>query len=107
MWMNEGEIDQVVRACESRGDDRPIAKRAAKFLWVLMDETNSHSDGWPYWSAPSKAANKLMELLKPYMYPWGAAEDITEADYKRALVPIKAFYTRRGYAAGMEWPSDE
>jgi len=61
-----------------------------------MEQTNEHSDGWAYWSAPLKAADKLMTLIE--------SGDATEAQYKSALSPIKAFYTRRGNAAGMTFP---
>ena len=62
-----------------------------------MNEVNEHSDGWSYWNPPAKAAAKLMKIVNGYMEP-------TEYQLKLALIPIKSFYTRRGYAAGMKFP---
>jgi hypothetical protein len=103
-WMNSMDIDMLANR---NLDHRPIAKRAARFLYNLKEQTNDRSDGWAHWPLPSTAAKRLTDLLTPFKYPYGSDRDITEAEYKLALRPIKSFYTRRGYAAGMEWPSDE
>ena len=67
---------------------------ATKFLEAYMREVNAHSDGWPYWSAPVKAAAKLMTVIE-------LGEPATIADVRKALIPIKSFMTRRGRLAGM------
>jgi len=92
-WMNEGEIDQAVE----RHKDHPVLARATKFLADLRDETNAHSDGWYSWPLPGHAAKQLMGMIQ---HPEYAAEE----NFKKALAPIKAFYTKRGNAAGMKWP---
>ena len=94
--MNEYEIDSAVRKYRP---ETPSG-RAAQFLSDFRNEVNAHSDGWPYWSAPVRSANKLMEFLQ------GPEDAVTRSEkaLKAALVPIKAFYTRRGFAAGMEMP---
>lgn len=91
-FMNEWEIANNVE----RYRDHPVLGPAARFLAAYRDEVNAHSDGWPYWSAPVKAAAKLMTLIE--------AGHATEGELRHALSPIKAFMTRRGTAAGMTLP---
>lgn len=100
MFMNEWEIADAV----DRFARDPVLGPAARYLRAFMHEVNAHSDGWPYWSPPCKAAGKLQELLHAHMdghrYPQPAPA--TAADVKRCLSPIKAFMSRRGLAAGMK-----
>lgn len=94
-WMNEYDVE---RAVDLIGDETPNLRRGAQVLYNLMEWTNSHSDGWPYWQKPSRAASKLMEHLEAAnrnRYR-GDEEDITDAELKAALSPIKAFLTRQG-----------
>ncbi|HEX9085916.1 MAG TPA: hypothetical protein VF867_00130 [Arthrobacter sp.] len=93
-WMNEYEVE---RAVARFGEDTPYLRRGARVLYSLMEWTNSHSDGWPYWQKPARAANKLMGVLASASNtPRGGEVDITDADLKKALSPIKAFLTRQG-----------
>jgi hypothetical protein len=105
MWMNEFEIEQAIEKFKSH----PVLGKGARFLGAFRDEVNEHSDGWPYWKLPGKAAEKLMDLLHGHMYAGMGAyprlAEPTEADLKKAVAPIKSFYTRRGSAAGMKFPS--
>lgn len=94
MWMNGWEIDSMVE----RHRNHKVLARATRLLANLRDETNNNSDGWHSWPLPGRAASKLMELIQ--------SGDASEVEYKRALAPIKAFYTRRGNAAAMKWPDD-
>jgi len=64
-----------------------------------MDWTNSHSDGWPYWPKPSRAAARLQELIQgdgSWFYSEQLADTVTASEYRAALRPIKAFRTRHG-----------
>lgn len=99
-WMNHSEVDEAV----DRFRPYPNRHRAACFLKAFVEEVDARSDGWPYWSAPSRAAKQLMELLAPAKARWNT-NDITLAQLNKALKPIKSFYTRRGYAAGMQYPT--
>ncbi len=92
-FMNEWEIANAVDKY-ARHD---VLGPAAAFLNAFKNEVNLHSDGWPHWSAPVKSAHRLMELFDE---PHGA----TFAKLRKAVSPIKAFYTRRGYKAGMNYP---
>jgi hypothetical protein len=95
MWMNRMDIDDAVW----RWGAHPVMSKATKFLAAFRDEVDEHSDGWPYWKPASKAACSLMELIQEF------PNTATLADVKKAISPIKAFYTRRGYAAGMKLPT--
>jgi len=109
MFMNEWDIAGAL----ARHAKHPVLGPATRFLADYRDEVNAHSDGWPYWSPPVRAAKALMELIKrgddfalaSFIRTGAAAPvDVTEADLAKALRPIKAFMTRRGNAAGMKLP---
>jgi len=95
-WMNDYEIERAVE----RYKNHPILSRATKFLRDFSEETNEHSDGWHSWPLPGNAAVKLMGMIQ---HPEYASED----NFKKALAPIRSFYTRRGDAAGMKFPEIE
>jgi hypothetical protein len=92
-WMNTWDVDEAVK----RHKNHPVLARATRFLRDLRDETDAHSDGWAYWKLPIHAAGQLMGMIQ---HP----ETATEANYRRALGPIRAFYTRAGNKAGMKFP---
>ena len=104
-WMNEGDIEAAVE----RFKDHPVLGPAARFLDAFKDQVNAKSDGWPYWSLPSKAAGKLQALLYGHLmagmgeYP--RLPEATAADVRATLPPIKAFMTKRGTAAGIVLPT--
>ena len=94
-FMNEYEIDD--RARQYR--EHPILGPATRTLEALKDCANHNSDGWCYWLKPSRAAAKLMEMVErdgTARYAHGDRDDVTAAEYRRALSPIKAFRTRTG-----------
>lgn len=93
-YMNDFEI----MGAQARWKNHPVLSKAAQFLAAFKEQVDNNSDGWAYWKAPVAAANKLMCLLQ------NPPANVTEADLKKALAPIKAFYTRRGNAAGMQMP---
>lgn len=95
IFMNEWDI----RAAADRYQFHQTLGPATRFLEAHMEQVNAHSDGWPYWEPPVKAAAKLITLIKN-----GTA---TKQEVRAALSPIKAFYTRRGFAAGMAQPPIE
>lgn len=92
MYFNQYDLFEAKQRCESH----PVLSHAINFLEKFIEEVNSHSDGWAYWKAPSRAASKLVELIQ--------AGDATEKQYRAALTPIKSFYTRLGDKAGMRFP---
>lgn len=97
MWMNEYEIERMLR----RFDEDTNLMQGARILYRLMRWTNSNSDGWPYWQKPSRAATRLMELLQAKDMEYRCTGEFTDVDYKelqKTLTPIKAFLTRQGVA---------
>lgn len=96
MWMSEYDIEDALRL--TAHFELPNARRAAEILSRLKEWTNENSDGWPYWSKPSKAADKLMTALQSAIQASRQQDDVdmTETQLKAALTPIKAFLTRQG-----------
>lgn len=101
-YMNDFDISDAKR----RHAMLPVLSKAVSFLEAFKEEVNAHSDGWAYWKAPVKAADKLMTMIEVDLET-GCHIDATEAKFRAALTPIKSFYTRRGNAAGMSYPSIE
>lgn len=96
MWMNEYDIEDALRL--TAHFELPNARRGAEILSRLKDWTNNNSDGWPYWQKPAKAADKLMTALQSSIQASRQSDntDMTEAQLKAALTPVKAFLTRQG-----------
>ena len=96
--MNEYEIDDIVALFGPNRSVIPNLYQAAVALSRLRGWTNSHSDGWQYWSKPSTAATQLITVIKEgerqYRRTW-EWQDITEAQLKKALTPVKSFLTRQ------------
>jgi len=92
MWMNQGEIEMMAHnhhAC-------PNVRKGVRLLQRLMEAVNEQSDGWAYWSAPGKAAEKLMDLLKGVGNLWYDTHGtISDADLRKAITPIRAMVTRQ------------
>lgn len=83
LFMNTWEIDE--RA--DRFKSHPVLGKATRFLQRFRDLIDRNSDGWAYWPLPVRAAKSLQELIQN-------PDTATEAAYKKAIRPIKAFCTR-------------
>ncbi len=81
-FYNEYDI-QIAAQAYSR---HPVLSRAVDVLATVKADADDNSDGWHSWMAPCKACQKLIELIE--------SGDATEAQYRKAIAPIKAFYTR-------------
>jgi hypothetical protein len=101
MWMNHSDVDEAVH----RFRTHPVLGPATRVLRDFVREVDAHSDGWPYWKAPSHAAKQLMTLIHGHLRAgMGAYPELpqpTPEDIRRSLAPIKAFMTRKGAQAGM------
>jgi hypothetical protein len=94
-FMNDFDINRARRMYA----DHPVLGPAAKTLDNLREWADWNSDGWAYWPKPARAAAKLMELIErdgTNRFYGGPREDVTVAEYRRALAPVKAFRTRQG-----------
>lgn len=87
LFMNESEIDDALRLW----DGFEILGPATKLLADLRDITDANSDGWAYWPAPCRAAKQLQELIQSAR---GNPEAVTAEAFRKAMSPIKAFYTK-------------
>jgi hypothetical protein len=90
IFLNEYEIEAA--SADFGHIDTPNLNRAAHTLQNLVNVVNNMSDGWPYWQAPRKAAQKLMKLVHD-ADRWDPS-DVTDAAYKAALTPLKSFCTK-------------
>jgi phytoene/squalene synthetase len=81
-FMNTWEVDEA-RARYAR---HPVLSRVTRLLADLRDLADAVSDGWCYWPKPARAAKGLMELVEK--------GDATEAEYRKAVGPVRAFLTR-------------
>jgi hypothetical protein len=101
-FMNEHEVERNLDLFTE--EEVPNLTEAARVLYSLMRWVNANSDGWPYWSAPQRASQRLQGLLESHTYAAQFGHDrhgkpLTDVDYaevKRACTPIKAFLTRHG-----------
>lgn len=92
MWMNQYDIEEAMMSHH----DCPNVRKGVRLLYNLMQAVNEQSDGWPYWQAPSKAAEKLMDLLRTAgNLNYGTHGKITDAQLKAAITPIKSMVTRQ------------
>ena len=92
-FMNTWDIEDAML----RFADHPILGPAARTLHNLEDVVNRNSDGWAYWAAPVRAADKLMTLIEgdgSWDARHGVRDDATEAQLRKAYTPIRAFLTR-------------
>ena len=100
MWMNDYDIADAYERFGA-DDERPNLAALARTLRYLETWTNQNSDGWSYWPKPSSAAKQCMKILDEQVrlryrgFPENHA-DITPAEARAALRPIKAFRTRYG-----------
>jgi hypothetical protein len=90
MWMNQSEIEWAAQQTHKC----PNVTKGVKLLLRLMQAVNEQSDGWPYWRAPAKAAEKLMTLLQTAgNLQFGTHGTITDADFRKAITPIRTMVT--------------
>lgn len=90
MFLNEFEVHHYRHTFTDR---QPNLQRGALALSRLMWWANDNSDGWASWPKPARSAKKLQTLL----YGKDAySPDVTDAELKAALSPVKAFLTRHG-----------
>lgn len=96
MFMNDFDIEQARRIGARQGWHNMV--RAADTLDNLRQWADENSDGWAYWPKPSKAAATLARTIYAHEQDFrrGAGEDLTDAELRAGLKPIKAFLTRQG-----------
>ena len=93
--------DYDLHSARQRFGQGRTPNRLALVLCVdnLREWADRNSDRWAYWPKPVRAAAKAIELIDSCANPEYARmqrEDITNAEMKAAVRPIKAFLTRQG-----------
>ena len=117
VFMNRYDVEDALEDWTARHEDGhevALTLSLAEAVHALMRWTDSHSDGWAYWPKPSRAAGKATDLLRKQSDDyrrdgcetrWNEAtgrheviqfRDLTEAEVRKALAPIKSFLTRQG-----------
>ena len=96
-FMNSHDIDYARR----RFDPATTPNRAALVLVVdnLRRWADDNSDGWAYWPKPCRAAATAMGHIASTTNAdndFREANDITTAQLRAAVSPIKAMLTRTG-----------
>ena len=92
MWMNQSDIEILYQNHDSH--TCPNVRTGVRLLYRLMEAVNNQSDGWAYWAAPGKAADKLMDLIRTtgnILYPLHGT--ISDDQLKKAISPIRRMVT--------------
>lgn len=98
MFLNSFDIDEAQMRVSQEQSARPNLETAVAVLVRLRDWTDANSDGWPYWSKPSNASQKLQTAVSARFFgAWDSRvnDDLTGAELKSAISPVKAFLTRQ------------
>lgn len=95
-FWNEMDIDYAMQCYGDRDDN---VGSAVRILSALRDDVNANSDGWCHWPVPVRAARQLIQLIElsapaPGRYTGATPTPIHATDLRKAIAPIKAFYTR-------------
>ena len=108
MWMNNDEIDQTIRILDARS---PEVAPYAKFLGAWRDIVNANSDGWAYWRAGSRCADRLSDLLQQAVNNVrgiGRVEMPLKFDIEKSLIPIRTAATKHKLPKPvLEFPDEE
>lgn len=86
-FYNDLDIEMAVR----RYYGHQVLSKAARLLAAVAEDANNNSDGWHSWPLPCRACKQLITLIEA-----GDTGNIPlmEHQFRKALAPIKAFYTR-------------
>jgi hypothetical protein len=107
-YLNEYEVEDCRRIFTHLTHETPNLATGAQIIEALMHWTNSNSDGWAYWRKPRQAAARLVDVLddrrREYLKGYQIL-DISDAELRQTLVPLKQFLTKQGvdYYAELPW----
>ena len=92
MLLNNDEIDHALSVLKRAA---PEIAPYAQYLSDYRDEVNANSDGWAYWRAGTRAADKLSNLISAAVgAARGHGEMPDELALKKSLTPIRSACTR-------------
>jgi len=98
-FLNSYDIEEAqIKASQELA--RPNLQAAVLTLARLHDWANDNSDGWAYWPKPSRASQKLQEVVHTRYFGRDAHHfdnaDVSAVDLRKGSATIKAFLTRQG-----------
>lgn len=88
--------DLDIEMAQRRYYGDPVLGKAASLLAQVAADADNNSDGWHSWPKPCRACQQLITLI--------ASGSATEAQFRKALAPIKAFYTNMA-KSGVNYPA--
>lgn len=92
MFMNQGDIEWAAQ----QHHECPNVRKGVHLLLRLMEAVNAQSDGWAYWKAAHHSVKKLVELLQTTgNINHGTHGTISDADFRKAVSPIRSMVTRQ------------
>lgn len=97
IFLNDYDMDQLDRIFADAGT--PNLAEGVRIVRRLAEWADSVSDGWHSWPKPVRAAQRLMAVLRASDRIWRSdvsLPDITDAELRDLVRPIKAFLTRQG-----------
>lgn len=95
-------------AIERFDQTAPHRAHLARVIRNLAEWTDYNSDGWAYYAAPRRSAQKAIAAIASTTWEANQAQeriDLTEPELRRALAPIKAYCTRM-IGKGIMTPAD-
>jgi hypothetical protein len=95
-FMNDYDLDYA-RARFTRAT-KPNRLALVLVVDALREWTDTHSDGWAHWPKPARAASAAIALIESRTSEHNRMQetyDITDAEMRLAVRPIKAFLTRQ------------
>ena len=95
-YMNDHDLDFARRRFTRASKPNRLA--LVMVVDNLREWTNRHSDGWAYWPAPARAAQRAIEHIVSTTHAANTAQeatDIADEEMLLAVRPIKAFLTRQ------------
>ena len=100
-YMNDYDLDYARR----RFTRASCPNRLALVLVIdqLRHWTDGNSDGWAYWPKPCRAAQKAIDHVYSTTNAANEAQeahDITDAEMRAAVVPIRSVLTRHKHKLG-------
>lgn len=91
-WLNEHDIEHALEVLPRYA---PEVVPYARYLNDFKDAINACSDGWAYWRAGTRCADKLGDLVQKSMDAARERRPMpSKAEFDKALTPIKAACSR-------------
>ena len=96
-FANSHDIARFVKLTDD--GSTPNLRKLAGILDRLAAWTDNNSDGWAFWSKPSRAAGAIIARLEDFETAWltgGFVTDVDDRARAAATTPVKRFLTRHG-----------